>query len=131
METIDKSQNDLLFKEECYKVIGACMAVHRELGNGFLESVYQEALAIEFLDQGIPFEKEKEIRIFYKDKILDKCYKADFLCFGKIIVEIKALSELSNDHISQLLNYLKATKLRVGLLVNFGSPSLTYKRLIL
>ena len=123
--------NNILYKEECYKIIGACMSVHKELGPGFLEAVYQESLAIEFLDQGIPFEKEKEIRIFYKDKILDKCYKADFLCFGKIIVEIKALSELSNDHISQLLNYLKATKLRVGLLVNFGSPSLTYKRLIL
>ena len=84
-----------------------------------------------FFEQGIPFEKEKDIRIFYKDKLLDKCYKADFLCFEKIILELKALSGLSNDHISQLLNYLKATKLRVGLLVNFGSPSLVYKRLIL
>jgi len=107
------------------------MNVHKELGPGFLEAVYQESLAIEFLDQGVPFEKEKEIRIFYKDKLLDKCYKADFLCFDKIIVELKALSGLSNDHIAQLLNYLKATKLRVGLLVNFGSSSLVYKRLIL
>ncbi len=107
------------------------MNVHKELGPGFLEAVYQESLGIEFLEQGIPFEKEKDIRIFYKDKLLDKCYKADFLCFEKIIVELKALSELSNDHISQLLNYLKATKLRVGLLVNFGSSSLIYKRLIL
>ena len=123
--------NNILYKEECYKIIGACMSVHKELGPGFLEAVYQESLAIEFLDQGILFEKEKEIRIFYKGKILDKCYKADFLCFDKIIVELKALSELSNDHISQLLHYLKATKLRVGLLVNFGSTSLVYKRLIL
>ena len=123
--------NDILYKEECYKIIGACMNVHKELGPGFLEAVYQESLAFEFFEQGIPFEKEKDIRIFYKDKLLDKCYKADFLCFEKIIVELKALSELSNDHISQLLNYLKATKLRVGLLVNFGSPSLIYKRLIL
>ena len=123
--------NNILYKEECYKIIGACMNVHKELGPGFLEAVYQESLAIEFLDQGVPFEKEKEIRIFFKDKILDKCYKADFLCFDKIIVELKALSELSNDHISQLLHYLKATKLRVGLLVNFGSTSLVYKRLIL
>ena len=123
--------DNILYKEECYKIIGACMNVHKELGPGFLEAVYQESLAIEFLDQGIPFEKEKEIRIFYKDKLLDKCYKADFLCFDKIIVELKALSELSNDHIAQLLNYLKATKLRVGLLVNFGSSSLVYKRLIL
>ena len=123
--------NDILYKDECYKIIGACMNVHKELGPGFLETVYQESLAFEFFEQGIPFEKEKDIRIFYKDKLLDKCYKADFLCFEKIIVELKALSELSNDHISQLLNYLKATKLRVGLLVNFGSPSLIYKRLIL
>jgi len=123
--------NDILYKEECYKIIGACMEVHKELGPGFLEPVYQEALSLEFSDKGITFEKEKEIHIFYKDKLLDKCYKADFLCFDKIIVELKALSELSNNHISQLLNYLKATKLRVGLLVNFGSPSLTYKRLIL
>ena len=123
--------NDILYKDECYKIIGACINVHKELGPGFLEAVYQESLALEFLEQGIPFEKERDIRIFYKDKLLDKCYKADFLCFGKIIVELKALSELSNDHISQILNYLKATKLQVGLLVNFGSPSLVYKRLIL
>jgi len=123
--------NDILYKEECYKIIGACMEVHKELGPGFLEPVYQEALSLEFSDKGITFEKEKEIHIFYKDKLLDKCYKADFLCFDKIIVELKALSGLSNDHIAQLLNYLKATKLRVGLLVNFGSPSLVYKRLIL
>ena len=123
--------NDILYKDECYKIIGACMNVHKELGPGFLEAVYQESLAFEFFEQRIPFEKEKDIRIFYKDKLLDKCYKADFLCFEKIIVELIALSELSNDHISQLLNYLKATKLRVGLLVNFGSSSLIYKRLIL
>jgi GxxExxY protein len=123
--------NDIMYKEECYKIIGACMNVHKELGPGFLEAVYQESLTLEFLEQGIPFEKEKDIRIVYKGKTLDKCYKADFLCFDNIIVEVKALSEISNDHISQLLNYLKATKLRVGLLVNFGSSSLVYKRLIL
>ncbi|MDD3818230.1 MAG: GxxExxY protein [Actinomycetota bacterium] len=123
--------NDIMYKEECYKIIGACMNVHKELGPGFLEAVYQESLMLEFLEQGIPFEKEKDIRIVYKGKTLDKCYKADFLCFDNIIVEVKALAEISNDHISQLLNYLKATKLRVGLLVNFGSSSLVYKRLIL
>jgi GxxExxY protein len=123
--------NDIMYKEECYKIIGACMNVHKELGPGFLEAVYQESLTLEFLEQGIPFEKEKDIRIVYKGKTLDKCYKADFLCFDNIIVEVKALSEISNDHISQLLNYLKATKLRVGLLVNFGSSRLVYKRLIL
>ena len=122
---------DILYKEECYKIIGACINVHKELGPGFLEAVYQESLMLEFLEQGIPFEKEKDIRIIYKGRALDKYYKADFLCFDNIIVEVKALSEISNDHISQLLNYLKATKLRVGLLVNFGSSSLVYKRLIL
>ena len=123
--------NDILYKDECYKIIGACINVHKELGPGFLEAVYQESLALEFFEQRIPFEKEKDIRIYYRNKLLDKCYKADFLCFEKIILELKALSGLSNDHISQLLNYLKATKLRVGLLVNFGSSSLIYKRLIL
>jgi len=124
-------ENNILFKDECYKIIGACMEVHKELGPGFLEPVYHEALSLEFYDQKIPFEKEKDIRIIYKGRALDKYYKADFLCFDNIIVEVKALSEITNDHIAQLLNYLRATKLRVGLLVNFGSSSLTYKRLIL
>ena len=124
-------ESKILFKDKCYKIIGACMEVHKELGSGFLEPVYQEALSLEFYDQMIPFEKEKIIRIVYKGKPLDKYYKADFLCFDNIIVEIKALSEITNDHIAQLLNYLRATKLRVGLLVNFGSSRLTYKRLIL
>ncbi len=124
-------ENNILFKDECYKIIGACMEVHKELGPGFLEPVYHEALSLEFHDQNIPFEKEKDIRIVYKGRPLDKYYKADFLCFDNIIVEIKALSEITNDHIAQLLNYLRATKLRVGLLVNFGSSSLNYKRLIL
>ncbi len=121
-------ENNILFKDECYKIIGACMEVHKELGPGFLEPVYHEALSLEFYDQMIPFEKEKIIRIVYKGKPLDKYYKADFLCYDNIFVEIKALSEITNDHIAQLLNYLRATKLRVGLLFNFGSSSLTYMR---
>ena len=124
-------ENNILYKDECYRIIGACMEVHKELGPGFLEPVYQEALSLEFYEQGIPFEKEKDIHILYKGRTLDKYYKADFLCFNNIIVEIKAISEITNDHLSQLLNYLKATNLRVGLLVNFGSPSLFYKRVIL
>ena len=121
----------LLCKEECYKIVGACMAVHRELGHGFLESVYQEALAIEFQRQGIPFQKEKEFGIIYKGITLHKTYKADFICYGQIIIELKALSGLTNDHVAQLLNYLKATSLRVGLLVNFGTQSLEHQKYVL
>ncbi|MCK4545464.1 GxxExxY protein [candidate division WOR-3 bacterium] len=121
----------LLFEEETYKVIGACMEVHKILGNGFLEPVYQEVLAKEFGLQGIPFEREKRITISYKGDILNKQYLADFVCFDKIIVELKALSALSSEHESQLLNYLKATGCKVGLLVNFGEKSFKYKRMIL
>ena len=120
-----------LYKDECYRIIGACMAVHRELGHGFLEPVYQEALAIELDYQGIPFVREQELNIKYRGIELSKIYKADFVCYNGIIVELKAISELSNDHIAQLINYLKATNLKVGLLINFGTPSLQHKRLVL
>ena len=111
--------------------MGSCMAVHRELGHGFLESVYQEALAIELTRSSIPFEREKELSIIYKGVELKSYYKADFICYDQIILELKALDALSNDHVSQLMNYLKATGLKVGLLVNFGAPSLQYKRYVL
>ena len=120
-----------LYKDECYRIIGACMAVHRELGHGFLEPVYQEALAIELDYQGIPFVREQELNIKYRGIELNKIYKADFVCYNGIIVELKAISELSNDHIAQLINYLKATNLKVGLLINFGTSSLEHKRLVL
>lgn len=107
------------------------MAVHRELGQGFLEPVYQEALAIEFGYQGIPFVREQELSIMYRGVELNKLYKADFVCYNSIIVELKALSDLNNDHVAQLINYLKATNLKVGLLINFGESSLKYKRLVL
>ena len=122
---------DLLYKQECYNIVGAFMAVHRELGHGFLESVYQEALAIELTRSSIPFEREKELSIIYKGVELKSYYKADFICYDQIILELKALDALSNDHVSQLMNYLKATGLKVGLLVNFGAPSLQYKRYVL
>lgn len=122
--------NDLILKDESYQIIGACMEVHNTLGGGFLEGVYQEALAYEFENRGIPFEREQEISISYKDKLLNKKYIADFVCFGQIIVELKALSDLTNDHLSQVINYLKATNLRVGLLINFGKSSLQYKRIV-
>ena len=122
--------NNLIYKEESYKIIGVCMEVHKELGFGFLEPVYQEALTYEFSKQNIPFEKEKLLKIRYKGKKLEKTYVADFVCYDKIIVELKAVSKLTSEHDAQLLNYLKATGIKLGILVNFGSKSLEYKRLV-
>ena len=97
---------DLIYKDESYKIIGACLEVHKELGCGFLESVYQEALAIEFRHQGIPFEQEKELTITFKGIKLDRKYYADFVCYGKIILETKAVKELCDNHRAQLIHYL-------------------------
>ena len=121
---------DLIYKEESYKIIGACMEVHKILGPGFLEAVYQEALAIEFRKRDIPFMREKELVINYKGEKLNKKYYADFICYEKIIVETKALSNLTDDHLGQVLNYLKATQFKLGILVNFGQPKLEYKRIV-
>jgi GxxExxY protein len=100
------------------------------LGSGFLEKVYQESLAIELSEQNIPFEREKNIAITYKAKILAKTYVADFLCYEKIILELKAVKEICDDHRAQIINYLKATKMKLGLLINFGEKSLKYERFI-
>ena len=121
----------LIYKEESYKIIGAAMEVHKELGFGFLEAVYHEAFCLELAEQNIPFEQEKEIEIYYKDLLLNKKYRVDFFCYDKIIVEIKALSSLEGNHEAQLLNYLKATEIKLGILINFGTKSLQYKRLVL
>jgi len=115
---------------QSYAIIGACMEIHRQLGHGFLEAVYQEAAVIEFQQKTIPFEREISLPIKYKDVILPTHYRADFICFSEIIVEFKALSRLSNIEESQLLNYLKATGLKRGLLINFGTSSLQYQRLV-
>lgn len=122
---------DFIFKEESYAIIGCCMEVHRELGHGFLEAVYQEALEMEFDMQGVPHEREKKLNLQYKGKPLKKKYYADFVCFNEIIVEVKAIESLAPDHIGQVLNYLKGTGFRLGLLINFGTQSLQYKRIIL
>ncbi|WP_441003647.1 GxxExxY protein [Pseudocolwellia agarivorans] len=121
---------ELIFKDECYQIIGACMAVHRELGCGFLEAVYQEALEEEFKSRNIPYLREEPLSIVYKGKVLSKRYTADFICYSSIIIELKALSELSSVHKSQLINYLKVTKHKLGLLVNFGQNSLQSKRVL-
>ena len=116
--------------ERTYNIIGAALEVHRELGCGFLEAVYQEALAKEFDLQKIPFEPHPVARIHYKGKPLEKTYQPDFVCFGEIIVEIKALTELSGLEEAQLVNYLKATGHKVGLLINFGARSLEHRRFV-
>ena len=121
---------NLIFKEESFAIIGAAMEVHNELGNGFLEAVYQEALAIEFKKRGIPFKQEVKLDINYKGHPLEKYYQADFICYNKIIVEIKAITELTGINKSQVINYLKATQLKLGILINFGQEGLKYERLV-
>ena len=116
---------------ETYALIGACMEVHNELGHGFLESVYQKALAAELTCRGIPSQREREYEVLYKGERIGAKYQADFVCFGSVILELKALSALSSAHEGQSINYLKATGLERGLLVNFGTPKLQFKRLIL
>ena len=111
------------------KIINACLEVYNELGNGFLEPVYQEALEREFILQGIEYEREKLLPIIYKGQTLNKEYYADFICFGEIIVELKAVSILTRPHKAQVLNYLKASGNEIGLLVNFGEKSLKWERI--
>jgi GxxExxY protein len=122
--------NEIILKDESYNIIGACMAVHRELGCGFLEAVYQETLEEEFKLRSIPYVREQLLTITYKGKLLSKKYQADFICYENIIVELKALSELNTTHQSQLINYLKVTNIKLGLLVNFGRRSLETKRVV-
>jgi len=126
----DLLENYLLYKSESYRIVGAAMTVHRELGSGFLESVNQEAMEIEMSSLQIPFESQGPLNIFHKANPLKKKFAADFVCFGKIIVELKALSGLVSEHDSQVINYLKATGYKLGLLINFGEESLSFKRII-
>jgi GxxExxY protein len=121
---------DIIYSDESYAIIGACMKVHSGLGAGFLEAVYQEALIKEFVNSDIPFESQKKLSLYYNDEKLNKYYKADFLCFDKIVLEIKAVDYMNNNMRNQLLNYLKATKMKLGLLINFGKRSLEYKRIL-
>jgi GxxExxY protein len=115
------AKEELLFKDECYAIQGAIFEVYREMGCGFLESVYQECLEKEFRSRELPFEAQKELLLTYKSQPLSLTYKPDFICYGKIIVELKAVKEIAPEHKAQLLNYLKATGLEPGLLVNFGA----------
>ena len=121
---------ELMYQDDTYKIIGACFEVYKELGAGFLENVYQEALELEFQLQQIPFESQSTLRLRYKGHQLKQTYIPDFVCMGKIIVELKAVSKLAPEHYAQAQNYLKATGLRLALLVNFGHyPKLEYDRI--
>jgi GxxExxY protein len=122
---------EYIYKQECYNIIGAAMEVHNELGHGFLEPVYQEALTIVLQEKGIPFVKEKVLDIYFKGRLLNKKYVADFICYDEVIVELKAMENIAPEHIAQVLNYLKATDKKLGLLINFGTTKLQYKRVIL
>jgi len=123
--------NDLILKEEVYEIIGAAIEVHRELGPGFLEAVYQEAMEMELKDKATPFKAQEPLKISYKGNLLGKEYVADLICYGQVVVELKALDRLTGKEQSQLLNYLKATGLPVGLLINFGSTEkLEWKRFV-
>ena len=121
-----------LFQQEGYDFMAACFEVYNELGHGLLEEVYQESVEIELTKRGIPFISKPKLQLFYKDTPLRKTYEADLIVIGEIIVEIKAAKSLLPEHEAQLINYLRATKKRVGYLVNFGAhPSLEWKRRIL
>jgi GxxExxY protein len=121
----------MLYEGDSYKIIGAALEVHTVLGNGFLEAVYQEALEKEFGFRDIDYCREPKIEIFYKGEALSKYYIPDFICYDKIIVELKASAKLISIDEAQVLNYLKATRIKVGLLINFGTASLEFKRFIL
>ena len=128
-EMREKHEN-ILFKEESYQIQGAVFDVYREMGCGFLEAVYQECLEKELLIRGVPFSAQQELNLFYKHNPLTQKYKPDFICYSKIIVEIKAVKEIAAEHKAQVLNYLKATSYKLGLLVNFGSyPKATILRI--
>jgi GxxExxY protein len=116
--------------QRTFRIIGAGLEVHKELGCGFIEVVYQEALEREFTTQEIPFRSQPVLQIFYKGSPLNKTYQPDFICYDKVVVEIKAISNLSGMEEAQIINYLKASGLKTGLLLNFGSRSLEYRRFV-
>lgn len=122
----------IVYEAESYKIMGACLEVYRSMGFGYFEAVYQEGLELEFRGRGIPFVPQKQIPIVYKGKTLQQFYKADFICYDKIIIEVKAISELTDSHRAQVFNYLRATGMKLGILVDFGAyPGLEHDRVVL
>lgn len=122
--------NEVIYRDEAYQIIGACFEVYKEKGCGFLEAVYRECLAIEFEIQGIPFVSHQALPLSYKNRPLKQHYESDFVCYNKIILEIKAVSGLADEHRAQVLNYLNIAEFQLGLLVNFGHyPKLEWQRL--
>ena len=122
---------ELVHKAESYAIMGACFEVYREMGCGFSEPVYQECLEIELGLQAIPFQAQRDLRLVYKQQQLKTFFKPDFLCYDLVVVEIKAVSEFADEHRAQVHNYLKATGLKLGLLVNFGHfPKAEYERIV-
>ncbi len=123
---------DLIYSEECYKIIGASFEVYKDKGSGFLEAVFQECLELELGFQQIPFCAQRSLSLAYKGHQLKQSYVADFVCYDKIIIELKAVEKLADEHRAQLLNYLNATGHRLGLLINFGHyPGLEWERMVL
>ena len=122
---------EIIYKEEAYKIIGACMEVHTALGKGHSEVLYKDALEIEFQKQKIPYSRERKFIVKYKGKVLLHHYFADFVVYDKIILEAKAIETLTSGHTKQTLNYLAASKFKLGLLINFGENSLKYERVVL
>ena len=123
--------SELIYKEECFRIVGACMEVHRELGKGHGEIIYKDALELELHARGIDFVRERPYTVSYKGTVLPHSYFADFVVLNEILLEAKAVEQLTDSHIKQVLNYLAASKLKLGVLVNFGQDSLTWKRVIL
>ena len=122
---------DLIHKEEVYNIVGICMDVHKELGKGFSEIIYKDAIEYECKKKQYFYKREKEFLVHYKDVVLPHKYYADFVVFEKVILEVKSCEGIVKEHVGQVLNYLAASKLKVGLIVNFGKNSLEYKRIVL
>jgi GxxExxY protein len=131
-ESMKPMEEELSLRDEVYAVVGAAMEVYNHLRNGFLEPVYQEAMEMELADRTIPFEPSKHLQLFYKGRLMKKRYCADILCYGQMVVELKAIDHLTSADESQLLNYLKATGLRLGILIYFGCRGkLEWKRMVM
>jgi GxxExxY protein len=124
-------ENKLLCKEEVYNIMGACFQVYKDKGQGFVEPVYQDCLEIELSYRQIPFERQRQFKLKYRNQELKHYFTPDIICYGQVILELKAVSEIADEHRAQLINYLKVTGMRVGLIINFGHhPGLQWERMV-